>query len=186
MIKIGPAFCSYKKLCPVLPQSISATLRMLINDHHTLFVALHGKDKYIPKMHFMVHYPIQMIDVGPMVRTWTLCHEAKLSFFKQASRLTNFKNVAQSVVNKHQRWFCYQMASSKNELLRSSLECGPAVKSIGGPTVLQDGSSSLKEAITCVLPEVSLASTVFHAVWVKQMESSTKQITVFLFMVVMG
>ena len=86
-------------LCPVLPQSISATLHMLINDHHTLFVALYGKDKYIPKMHFMVHYPIQMIDVGPMIRTWTMHHEAKLSFFKQASRLANFKNVAQSVID---------------------------------------------------------------------------------------
>ena len=37
-------------LCPVLPQSISVTLHMLINDHHTLFVALYGKDKYIPKI----------------------------------------------------------------------------------------------------------------------------------------
>ena len=155
-------------LCPVLPQSISATLSVLINDHHTLFVTLYGKNKYIPKMHFMVHYPIQIIDVGPMVRTWTMRHEAKLSFFKQASRLANFKNIAQSVVNRHQRWFCYQMASSKSELLRSLLECGPAVKSSDGPTVLQNESSTLKEAIIRVLPEVSLASTVFHPTWVKQ------------------
>ena len=155
-------------LCPVLPQSISATLRILINDHHTLFVTLYGKGKYIPKMHFMVHYPHQIIDVGPMVRTWTMRHEAKLSFFKQASRLANFKNIAQSVVNRHQRWFCYQMASSKNELLRMLLECGPAVKSSGGPSVLQDESSTLKEAIIHVLPDVSLTSTVFRPTWVKQ------------------
>jgi hypothetical protein len=42
-------------MSPVLPESISATLRVLITDHHTMFVALHGKEKYIPKMHFMVH-----------------------------------------------------------------------------------------------------------------------------------
>ena len=153
-------------MCPVLPRCISATLQMLINDHHTLFVTLYGKEKYTPKMHFMVHYPMQIIDVGPMVRTWTMRHEAKLSFFKQASRLANFKNVAQSVVNRHQRWFCYQMASSKSELLESSLECGPALKSNGGPTLLQDEPVALKQAILCVLPEISLFSTVFHPVWV--------------------
>ena len=115
----------------------------------------------------MVHYPIQIIDVGTMVRTWTIHHEAKFSFFKQASRLANFKNVAQSVVNRHQHWFCYQMTSSRNGLLHSLLECGPTVKSIGGPTVLQDESSTLKEVIICALPKVSLGSTIFHAVWVK-------------------
>ena len=84
--------------------------------------------------------------------------------FIQASRLANFKNIAQSVVNRHQRWFCYQMASSKGELLRTALECGQAVKSSGGPTVLRNESSTLKQAILCVLPGVSLASTVFRAV----------------------
>ena len=34
--------------------------------------------------------------------------------------------------------------------------------------MLQNESSALKEAIICVLPEVSLASTVFHPTWVKQ------------------
>lgn len=89
----------------VLPDSTSATLRLLIADHHSMFVALYGKEKYIPKMHFMLHYPHQILNVGPMVRTWTMRHEAKLNFFKKASRLANFKNVAQSVVSRHQRWF---------------------------------------------------------------------------------
>ena len=153
-------------LCPVIPRCISATLRILINDLHTLFVSLYGKDRYIPKMHFMVHYPMQIIDVGPIVRTWTMRHEAKLSFFKQASRLANFKNVTQSVANRHQRWFCYQMASSKSELLQSPLECGPALRSSVGPTLRQDESNTMKEGILRVLPEISLTSTVFHPVWV--------------------
>lgn len=153
-------------MCPVLPQGASATLSMLIKEHHSLFVTLYGKEKYIPKMHFMVHYPMQIIDVGPMVRTWTMRHEAKLSFFKRASRLANFKNVAQSVANRHQRWFCYQMSSSKGELLGSTLECGPAEKSSGGPTVLQDEPTTVKQAIVRVLPNVSLLSAVFRPVWV--------------------
>ena len=90
-------------MSPILPESISATLCLLIQEHHSMFVALYGKENFIPKFHFMLHYPSQILDVGPMVRTWTMRHEAKLSFFKKASRLANFKNVAQSVVNRHQR-----------------------------------------------------------------------------------
>ena len=115
-------------MSPVLPESISTTLRVVINGHHTMFVALYGKERYIQKMHFMVHYPYQILNVGLMVRTWTMRHEVKLNFFKKASQLANFKNVSQSVVSRHQRWFCYQMASSSTKLLDFSFECGPAVR----------------------------------------------------------
>lgn len=154
-------------MSPILPESISATLKLLIKEHHTMFVALYSKRKYIPKMHFMLHYPLQILDVGPMVRTWTMRHEAKLSFFKRASRLANFKNVAQSVVNRHQRWFCYQMASS-SKLLDSQLECGPAVKGHGNHATLREEPTALREVLVSVIPEVNLDSKVFRPTWVKR------------------
>ena len=33
-------------MCPLLPQGASATLSMLIKEHHTLFVSLYGKDAF--------------------------------------------------------------------------------------------------------------------------------------------
>lgn len=50
------------------------------------------------KMNFLVHYPAQMKAVSPMVRTWTIRHEAKFNFFKQAAHIANFKNIAFSLV----------------------------------------------------------------------------------------
>ena len=50
--------------------------------------------------------------------------EAQASIsFKLCSRLANFKNIAYSLANRHQRWIFYQMSSEK--FLSSQLECGP-------------------------------------------------------------
>ena len=84
-------------LCPTVSKDLCSSLKILINLHHNLFVHLYGASALIPRMHFLVHYPDQIEAVGPMVCTWTIRHEAKLNFFKQASRLLNFKNVAFSL-----------------------------------------------------------------------------------------
>ena len=110
--------------------------------------------------------------------------QSLVSLNRHASRLANFKNVAQSVANRYQRWFCYQMSSSKGELLHSILECGPAEKSSGGPTVLQDESPTVRQAIICVLPNISsLLSTVFIQCGLYGMELNTHLTIVFLFTV---
>ena len=99
-------------LCPMLPLSVCATLKLLIIQHHTMYISIYGSENFVPKMHFLVHYPKRICRVGPMTRTWTwtMRHEAKLNFFKQASRLANFKNIAQSVARRHQRWMCYELS----------------------------------------------------------------------------
>ena len=97
-------------LCPVVSENLCSSLKILINEHHSKFVQLYGVSSYIPKMHFLLHYPDQIKAVAPMVRTWTIRHEAKLNFFKQASHLANFKNVAFALANRHQRWICYELA----------------------------------------------------------------------------
>lgn len=48
-------------------------------------------------------------DVRPLVHTWTIQHEAKLSFIKRASHSSNFKNVCLTVPQTHQLWLCYQL-----------------------------------------------------------------------------
>ena len=68
-------------LCPVVSKALCTSLQLLIKEHHEKFVDLYGAGVYIPKMHFLVHYPEQILAVGPMVRTWTIRHEAKLNFF---------------------------------------------------------------------------------------------------------
>ena len=105
-------------------EGLCSLLKLLIAEHHSKFVSLYGVEACIPKMHFLVHYPDQIQAVAPMVRTWT-----KLNFFKQASHLVNFKNVAFALANRHQRWMCYEQSSGK--LIDTSIECGPAAKGCG-------------------------------------------------------
>ncbi len=34
---------------------------------------------FTPKVHYMVHYPAQILNYGPLICSWTMSHEAKLS-----------------------------------------------------------------------------------------------------------
>ena len=63
-------------LSPVLTESLCTSLKIVIKQHHGMFVSLYGTEFFIPKM---LHYPEQIKAVGPMVQTWTIRHEAKLN-----------------------------------------------------------------------------------------------------------
>ena len=69
-------------LSPILNEDIRISLKLFIEEHHKKFIVLYGSEAF-PKMHFMLHYPEQITAVGPMVRTWTFRHEAKLNFLNK-------------------------------------------------------------------------------------------------------
>lgn len=46
---------------PVVDQSVVAHLRSKIQEHHMEFTRLYPDASVIPKMHFMVHYPVLML-----------------------------------------------------------------------------------------------------------------------------
>ena len=54
----------------------------------------------------MVHYASQMKKFGPLINSWTMRQESKLSFFKRAALYINYKNVAKTVARRHQFWIC--------------------------------------------------------------------------------
>lgn len=56
----------------------AAYLEHLIEEHHRSFKKLYSDASIIPKMHFMLHYPQQIINYGPLVHSWTMRYEAKL------------------------------------------------------------------------------------------------------------
>ena len=151
-------------LCPVVSENLCTSVKLLIREHHSKFVALYGAAHYIPKMHFILHYPEQMKALGPMVRTWTIRQEAKLNFFKQASRLANFKNVSFSLASRHQRWMCYELASQS--ILYTPLECGPA-KSGCGITFVKDETNDIQDHLLSIFPQLSKECTLFRPTWVR-------------------
>lgn len=147
--------------CPLYSESLCTSLKSLIKEHHTMFVRLYKK--FTPKFHFLLHYADQITAIGPMTCSWTIRYEAKLNFFKQASRIGNFKNVAFSLANRHQRWACYEMASEK--LISISLACGPARKE---QMLLKDENQSTQDEIKKIIPEISLDSPLFYPSWVSR------------------
>ena len=84
-------------------------LRILIEEKLQLLAKLYPESSLKPKMHYMVHYPSQIERYGPLVHSWTMRHEAKLSFIRRSSRRGNFKNIVKTIVKHHQLWLCYQL-----------------------------------------------------------------------------
>ena len=98
-----------------------------------------------------------------MVRTWTIRHEAKLNFFKQASHLANFKNVAFALANRHQRWMCYELASGN--LIKFSFSCGPPTHGTGLTPIHQE-TKDFQESLGGLISVLSSETTIFRTKWV--------------------
>ena len=85
-------------VCPWSSADLCAVLRLFIQDHHKAFIELYTASAIIPKFHFLLHYPHQILSLGPMLRTWNMRNEAKLNIFKQASRLGNVHSKPPSTI----------------------------------------------------------------------------------------
>ena len=116
------------KICGLAmsPYDSASYLSVLIEEKLTLFTKLFPTNTLIPKQHYMVHYPRQIVNFGPLVQAWCMSQEAKLSFIKRVSRKSNFKNVCKTAAKKHQFWLCYKL-SSDSTLLVPQVECSPKV-----------------------------------------------------------
>ena len=146
----------------VVSEGQCASLALLIKEHHSLFKQLYSESAILPKSHFLIHYPEQILALGPLVRTWTIRYEAKLSLFKKASRVGNFKNIALTLSQRHQYWMCYQLASG--QLLQQGFECGPGDHS----PLLKYKEKALQDKIYDILPGISNETPVFNTHWVKK------------------
>ena len=139
-----------------------AYLRLLIEEKLTDFKQLYPEFRLIPKFHYMVHYPSQIEMFGPLIHSWTMRQESKLSFVKRASRCSNFKNVAKTVAKKHQLWQCYKVHSER-PYLHTTFESSPK-KDI---YALQAETEHVSKEILTHFPTLNGDSMVEHPMWVK-------------------
>lgn len=61
-----------------------------------------------PKKHYLIHVPLQIKNLGPMVRHMCMRFESKYCFFKQWVSKVNFKNVCKSLIRHNQMYECCQ------------------------------------------------------------------------------
>jgi hypothetical protein len=84
-------------LSPVMNDIGISHLRKAISDHHVAYMQLYP-DGFIPKLHFLVHYPDQASNFGPLRNHMCFTFEAKHQMAKNI-RWFNFKNIPLSIMN---------------------------------------------------------------------------------------
>ena len=88
---------------PVLSKSEALFLYDLVEQFHSLFANEFPDFLLKPKAHFLLHYPHQISEFGPLMACWALRFDGKHSFFKEiATRLKNRQNVCKTLAYRHQ------------------------------------------------------------------------------------
>ncbi|XP_057333574.1 uncharacterized protein LOC130672830 [Microplitis mediator] len=75
----------------------------LIKEHHKILIEEYSVN-LTPKDHLALHYPLIISKTGPPKIQWTMRYESKNGFFTSlAEKLKNFKDIAQTLSNRHQK-----------------------------------------------------------------------------------
>ena len=151
--------------------------RILIEEKLLAFKELYPHEKLLPKHHYMVHYPSQIERLGPLVSSWTMRYESKLSFVKRVSHQSNFKNVCKTIAKKHQLWMCYQLLKEPH-LLTPSLTFSPKFKS--SPLISED--ACVQSECFRLIPSLPLDYEITHPEWVRIQSSMLRHGTYIMTM----
>ena len=79
-----------------------SNLRCMISSYLQNFKKLYPRASFIPKQHFMLHLPGQMVTHGPLRPQWCMRYEGKNGEVK-SKRYFNFKNLPMSIAKHHQK-----------------------------------------------------------------------------------
>ena len=165
-------------LSPVCTYDTVAYLHVLVEEKLATFQTVYPSVKLLPKHHFMLHYPGQIEMYGPLLHTWTMRHEAKLSFLKRSSRRGNFKNICLTVSKAHQMWLCYQF-ESEGHLLYPQPEVSSKVTQLDYRTEPEGLQLQLTRQLVDVPCSSEHTVLVRHPVWLK-IQSSTYKAGVYV------
>jgi hypothetical protein len=112
---------------PYCSRDTSCLLEILIAQYLHEFKILYPRSSFIPKMHFMVHLPRQMLKYGPTRHHWCMRFEGKNSFFAQ-KKYKNFKNLPLTLAQRHQVYMCYVQSGSDQGRSMNYLYEGDIIK----------------------------------------------------------
>ena len=96
-----------------------AYLRVKIEEYLETRASLFPETPLRRKHHYLTHYPLHILQFGPLMRVWTLRFESKHSYFKKcAQHSQNFINVCHTFAERHQLLQAY---FSNGSLFESSV-----------------------------------------------------------------
>ena len=149
-------------LSPVCTFDTIPYLTQLIEEKLSKFNVLYPGSRLIPKFHYMIHYPSQIEKFGPLIHSWTMRHESKLSFIKRCSK-RSFKNVTQTAAKKHQLWQCYKM-NHESTYLSTPVE----ISTKSNDTEVECEADYIVDEISRLFPSANRTeSRTKHPTWVK-------------------
>lgn len=103
---------------PSVNKGLCVFLADLTETFLTTYFNLYHDENMKPKFHYLIHYPQQMLEFGPLVHCWTLRFEGKHMYFKELSnRIKNRKNICKTLAIRHEY---YQSWCRRKENLLSS------------------------------------------------------------------
>lgn len=149
-------------LSPICVPDTVPYLKVLIEEKLSTFKELYPDTRLIPKFHYMIHYASQIEKFGPLINSWTMRQESKLSFVKRVSRQGNFKNVPLTVAKKHQLWQCYKLQIEPT-YFHNMCEVSPKTK----PSLLQSEDEYVIHEVCRLFPSMDTSAEVYHTDWVK-------------------
>lgn len=114
-------------ISPLASQKSIATLKQLIFSHNYNFKKLFPHVNFTPKLHYLTHFPRQIILFGPARNHWCMRFEAKHGLFKM-KKWRSFKSLEKSVALYHQRWMCLQQSGVGNGKSETYLYKGDVVR----------------------------------------------------------
>ncbi|XP_058887311.1 uncharacterized protein LOC131738084 [Acipenser ruthenus] len=125
-------------MSPVVKKSSLSHLQILIGEFLSEFNRLYPGN-FIPKLHYLVHYPRLLAEFGPLRSLWCLRFEGKHQYFKRLARnVCNFRNICFTLAKRHQQRQCWDFCCA--DALHQSYEQE-------GSCVVQLSSTSLKDII---------------------------------------
>jgi len=83
---------------PKVIYDMTYMLEELVAQHHALFRIIFLEHNFIPKQHFLVHYPSKIRQLGPCSQYWCMRLEGKHASAKDFGRVVrNYKNICKSI-----------------------------------------------------------------------------------------
>ncbi|XP_062578360.1 uncharacterized protein LOC134240278 isoform X1 [Saccostrea cucullata] len=137
-------------ISPVASSNTIMSLRQLIYSHNYSFRKLYPEILFTPKLHYLIHFPDQILKFGPARNHWCMRMEAKHGLFKN-KKWKNFKDLPLSVALHHQRWMCLQQCGS-NGKTEVYLYTGDSV-SYGVEKHVQELSDTVRNTLRIHNPE---------------------------------
>ncbi len=96
---------------PVITVARIEELRDVIETHLKKFKELFSTVSITPKMHYMMHVPDQILNLGLLVRHSCMRFEARHRYFKDMAPLQNFKNICLSLAERYQLDDCANLCN---------------------------------------------------------------------------